>query len=172
MDTTTEQFLMEYAWGRWLEGANPARLLIELRELHPELPTNMCGELFRKANVLLPEGGFNRKAQEEALNKNPKGTLPAQEAENCWKDKLGKRLEANGVNSGCIFKFDWNLREDDLLPGGIVVSNLKPGQVPEGPWDILGCFIQRKCGEEIRLSPGNPLLLSHWISIVFELERN
>lgn len=92
-------------------------------------------------------------------------TPPNPNPETCWQDDLGDRLEAAGIDPGCIFEFHENLRPDDLHPGGVVVSTLSPGAAPRHPWDIQIAFVRRRNGEEVRLGPGNALLVSRWVTL-------
>lgn len=84
-----------------------------------------------------------------------------------WIDQIGDFLEAQGVDPGCIFEWGgFNLRPDDLEPGGVVVSTLPPGRRPTHPLNISDVYVRRKpngMGENIvRLGSMTPLFLSGW----------
>ena len=88
-------------------------------------------------------------------------------SETYWIDQIGDFLEAQGVPSGCIFEWgEFNLRPDDLEPGGVVVSTLPPGQAPTHPSQISDVYVRRLpngMGESIvRMSGTTPLFLSGW----------
>ena len=88
---------------------------------------------------------------------------PKPKPNTCWLDDIATRLESIGVDSGLIFEFHENLRDGELHAGGIVVSALEPGRIPQFPWEVQGAFVHHKSGEEIHLAPGNALLVSRWL---------
>ena len=75
----------------------------------------------------------------------------ARKHEVCWHDKVGDRLEKEGVLPGNIFEFHTSL-SPHYMPGGIVETLGAEGALPKRVSDIKRVVVREIGGKEVELT--------------------